>query len=53
MFLHHLQVDPHCSYKASVAVSASAAAKRFLLVYGSEVNISTALISLQHLHFRP
>ncbi|KAF7130134.1 hypothetical protein RHSIM_Rhsim10G0011500 [Rhododendron simsii] len=40
-----LLVDPHCSYKASVAVSASAAAKRFLLVYGSEVNISTALIS--------
>ncbi|KAG5527122.1 hypothetical protein RHGRI_028142 [Rhododendron griersonianum] len=31
-----LLVDPHCSYKASVAVSASAAAKRFLLVYGSE-----------------
>ncbi|KAH7847717.1 hypothetical protein Vadar_029491 [Vaccinium darrowii] len=32
-----LLVDPHCSYKASVAVSVSAAAKRFLLVYCSEI----------------
>ncbi|XP_058186634.1 uncharacterized protein LOC131303670 isoform X5 [Rhododendron vialii] len=40
-----LLVDPHCSYKASVAVSASAAAKRFLLVYGSEIaGFSVAVI---------
>ncbi|KAI7995328.1 GPI inositol-deacylase [Camellia lanceoleosa] len=36
-----LLVDPHCSYKASVAVPITAAAERFLLLYGSEVKIST------------
>ncbi|KAL7199727.1 hypothetical protein ACSBR2_021935 [Camellia fascicularis] len=39
-----MAVDPHCSYKASVAVPVTAAAKSFLLLYGSEVKISTALI---------
>ncbi|KAL7227620.1 hypothetical protein ACSBR1_022483 [Camellia fascicularis] len=39
-----MAVDPHCSYKASVAVPVIAAAKSFLLLYGSEVKISTALI---------
>ncbi|KAL6977137.1 hypothetical protein U1Q18_025932 [Sarracenia purpurea var. burkii] len=32
-----LLVDPHCSYKVSVAVSLIAAAKRFLLLYYSEI----------------
>lgn len=32
-----LLVDPHCSYKASVAVSSSAAASRFLLLYCSQI----------------
>ncbi|GFZ19098.1 hydrolases, acting on ester bond [Actinidia rufa] len=45
-----LLVDPHCSYKVSVAVSVTAAAKRFLLLYYSEVKISTILVCLRHLH---
>ncbi|XP_057491133.1 uncharacterized protein LOC130776900 isoform X2 [Actinidia eriantha] len=32
-----LLVDPHCSYKVSVAVFVTAAAKRFLLLYCSEI----------------
>ena len=32
-----LQVDPHCSYKARIAVSETAAAGRFLLLYSSQV----------------
>ncbi|KAJ0111675.1 hypothetical protein Patl1_02935 [Pistacia atlantica] len=32
-----LLVDPHCSYKTSVAVSITAAASRFLLLYSSQV----------------
>ncbi|GMP29538.1 hypothetical protein CsSME_00004600 [Camellia sinensis var. sinensis] len=40
-----LLVDPHCSYKASVAVPITAAAKRFLLLYGSEiVGFSIAIV---------
>nr|CAN72218.1 hypothetical protein VITISV_025500 [Vitis vinifera] len=37
-----LLVDPHCSYKASVAVSSSAAASRFLLLYCSQWRASNA-----------
>lgn len=32
-----LQLDPHCSYKASIAVSVTTAASRFLLLYCSQV----------------
>lgn len=32
-----LQVDPHCSYRASVEVSLSTASSRFVLVYGLQV----------------
>lgn len=32
-----LQVDPHCSYKARIAVSETSAASRFLLLYSSQV----------------
>eukprot|EP00257_Ricinus_communis_P020318 XP_015579523.1 uncharacterized protein LOC8270501 isoform X1 [Ricinus communis] len=40
-----LLVDPHCSYKMSVAVSETAAASRFLLLYSSQiVGFSIAVI---------
>lgn len=32
-----VQVDPHCSYKASIGVSVTAAASRFLLLYNPQV----------------
>jgi hypothetical protein len=32
-----LQADPHCSYKASIRASPSAAASRFFLLYSSKV----------------
>ncbi|GAB4854682.1 hypothetical protein Ancab_023264 [Ancistrocladus abbreviatus] len=32
-----LLVDPHCAYRTSYSVSLSAAARRFLLVYGSQI----------------
>ncbi|KAM4124714.1 hypothetical protein ACB094_01G252200 [Castanea mollissima] len=32
-----LLVDPHCSYKTSIAVSATAAAGRFLLLYSPQI----------------
>ncbi|KAF9666304.1 hypothetical protein SADUNF_Sadunf16G0215700 [Salix dunnii] len=32
-----LLVDPHCSYKARIAVSETAAASRFLLLYSSQI----------------
>lgn len=32
-----LLVDPHCSYKTSIAVSVTAAASRFLLLYSSQI----------------
>lgn len=40
--LYTLQVDPHCSYKTSVSVSVTAAASRFLLLYGSQVTNKSA-----------
>lgn len=40
-----LLVDPHCSYKARIAVSETAAASRFLLLYSSQiVGFSIAVI---------
>ncbi|XP_044502922.1 uncharacterized protein LOC123223679 isoform X2 [Mangifera indica] len=40
-----LLVDPHCSYKTSVAVSITAAASRFLLLYNSQIaGLSVAVI---------
>ncbi|XP_031283279.1 uncharacterized protein LOC116141947 isoform X1 [Pistacia vera] len=40
-----LLVDPHCSYKTSVAVSITAAASRFLLLYSSQIaGLSVAVI---------
>ncbi|XP_052196257.1 uncharacterized protein LOC127803797 isoform X2 [Diospyros lotus] len=40
-----LLVDPHCSYRASVAVSVTAAARRFFLLYCSEiVGFSVAVV---------
>ncbi|KAJ9153524.1 hypothetical protein P3X46_026952 [Hevea brasiliensis] len=40
-----LLVDPHCSYKMSIAVSETAAASRFLLLYSSQiVGFSVAVI---------
>lgn len=38
-----MQVDPHCSYKISFSVSVTAAASRFLLLYGPQVINSNAL----------
>ncbi|XP_060196012.1 uncharacterized protein LOC132625198 isoform X2 [Lycium barbarum] len=32
-----LLIDPHCSYKTSIGVNVTAAAKRFLLLYFSEI----------------
>lgn len=37
MYGNWLQVDPHCSYVASLEVSIPTAASRFLLVYGLQV----------------
>ena len=37
MFIDWPQVDPHCSYLASLEVSLPTAASRFLLVYGLQV----------------
>ncbi|CAK7328232.1 unnamed protein product [Dovyalis caffra] len=37
LFSETIMVDPHCSYKASIAVSETAAASRFLLLYSSQV----------------
>jgi hypothetical protein len=37
LYGNRLQVDPHCSYKASLDVSLPTAASRFLLVYGLQV----------------
>ncbi|KAH9743738.1 Hydrolases acting on ester bond [Citrus sinensis] len=40
-----LLVDPHCSYKTSVSVSVTAAASRFLLLYGSQIaGLSVAVV---------
>ncbi|KAK7856054.1 gpi inositol-deacylase, partial [Quercus suber] len=40
-----LLVDPHCSYKTSIAVSATAAAGRFLLLYSPQIiGFSIAII---------
>ncbi|KAJ4827333.1 hypothetical protein Tsubulata_003286 [Turnera subulata] len=40
-----LLVDPHCAYKTSIAVSETAAASRFLLLYGAQiVGLSIAAI---------
>ncbi|XP_028778530.1 uncharacterized protein LOC114735049 isoform X2 [Neltuma alba] len=40
-----LLVDPHCSYKSSIAISISAAASRFILLYNPEiVGFSIAII---------
>ncbi|XP_054801795.1 uncharacterized protein LOC129305762 isoform X2 [Prosopis cineraria] len=40
-----LLVDPHCSYKSSIAISVSAAASRFMLLYNPEmVGFSIAII---------
>ncbi|KAJ8750106.1 hypothetical protein K2173_014021 [Erythroxylum novogranatense] len=40
-----LLVDPHCSYKASIAVSETAAASRFLLLCGQQiVSFSVAVV---------
>ncbi|KAF2287332.1 hypothetical protein GH714_039652 [Hevea brasiliensis] len=39
-----LLVDPHCSYKMSIAVSETAAASRFLLLYSSQFLLVTFAI---------
>ncbi|GAV85514.1 PGAP1 domain-containing protein [Cephalotus follicularis] len=40
-----LLVDPHCSYKISIAISITAAASRFILLYNSQiVGFSVAVI---------
>ncbi|KAI9120798.1 hypothetical protein K1719_007831 [Acacia pycnantha] len=40
-----LLVDPHCSYKSSIAISISAAASRFILLYNPQiVGFSIAII---------
>ncbi|BBH00492.1 hydrolase, partial [Prunus dulcis] len=54
-----LLVDPHCSYRSAVAVSVTAAASRFLLLYNSQVLrvvkanplLVTALAAITLLHF--
>ncbi|XVE84099.1 hypothetical protein DITRI_Ditri16bG0142300 [Diplodiscus trichospermus] len=52
-----LLLDPHCSYKASIAVSATTAASRFLLLYCSQiVGFSVAVIFfalMRQAHARP
>ncbi|XWS44062.1 hypothetical protein CRYUN_Cryun15aG0012500 [Craigia yunnanensis] len=52
-----LLLDPHCSYKASIAVSVTTAASRFLLLYCSQiVGFSVAVIFfalMQQAHARP
>ncbi|XP_022750511.1 uncharacterized protein LOC111299544 isoform X2 [Durio zibethinus] len=52
-----LLFDPHCSYKASIAVSGTTAASRFLLLYCSQiVGFSVAVIFfalMRQAHARP
>ncbi|XVF57876.1 hypothetical protein PTKIN_Ptkin07bG0017800 [Pterospermum kingtungense] len=52
-----LLLDPHCSYKASIAVSVTTAVSRFLLLYCSQiVGFSVAVILfalMQQAHTRP
>ncbi|KAK6256351.1 hypothetical protein SCA6_017656 [Theobroma cacao] len=52
-----LLLDPHCSYKASIAVSVTTAASRFLLLYSSQiVGFSVAVILfalMRQAHARP
>lgn len=46
-----LQVDPHCSYKARIAVSETAAASRFLLLYSSQVILEPPVNFLHNINF--
>ncbi|XP_021299155.1 uncharacterized protein LOC110427851 isoform X2 [Herrania umbratica] len=52
-----LLLDPHCSYKASIAVSVTTVASRFLLLYSSQiVGFSVAVILfalMRQAHARP
>ncbi|MFS8004819.1 hypothetical protein Hanom_Chr13g01230221 [Helianthus anomalus] len=41
-----LLVDPHCSYKTSAAVSLTASARRFMLLYNSQVTFISPFLSV-------
>ncbi|MFQ6630858.1 hypothetical protein Gotur_008517 [Gossypium turneri] len=57
IFLIPLQLDPHCSYKASLAVSVTKAASRYLLLYCPKMfafNVAVLFFALmRQAHERP